>query len=225
MKKFMLMMLILITAGQLQNIYADEVFNRLQSGGKNVVYLSPGMDPVFTVGVGYARSFEIKAINRILTLTGDIAFPIFLMDFRHYKIDIGSRIAFFNTRFNVLNRLSIMDKGTDNPVYTGNLISIEEGLLFGFFSPRWYAAGEIDYEKFLFTHIKHTSWYKEYVHSDAKDGWYSSTGGLFTFGLQGGYTFRETVEVTLRAGMYWTEAFNSPAGAPFIANIGVNYHF
>ncbi len=52
----------------------------------------------------------------------------------------------------------------------------------------------------------------------------SSTGGKIVFGLQGGYTFRSSVELTLRLGMYQTEAFNNPGGIPYIANLGVNYH-
>ena len=223
MKKLIFISLIIVT--QMQNISAKEIFNKMQPG-RQYAYLNFEFDPTFAVVAGYARSFELKAINRSLTVSGDITFPIFLMDLKHYRVEIGSRIAFFNSeRWNILNRFSIKNKGTDNPVYSGNLFSLEEGLLFGYFSNKWYVAGEFDYEKFLLTHIKHNNWYRENVYADAKDGWYSSTGGKFTFGLQGGYTFRDVIELTLRLGMYKTESFNDPVGVPFFANIGVNYHF
>ena len=209
----------------MQKLPAKEVFNRMQAGGK-CAYLNFEFDPTSSIVAGYARSFEIKVINRNLTLTGDITLPIFLLDLKHYRVTIGSRIAFFNSeRWNILNRFSIINKGTDNPVYSGNLFSIEDGFIGGYFSNKWYAAGEFGYEKFLLTHIKHTDWYRDYVHTNAKDGWYSSTGGNFSFGLQGGYLFRDIIELTLRLGMYKTEAFNDPAGVPFYTNIGVNYHF
>ena len=215
---------ILILFSQLYHCNGKEIFNRMQPGGQ-YAYFNCEFDPVFAVVGGYARNFEIKAINRSLTLTGDITLPIFLLDLKHYRIEIGTRIAFFNwKKWNVLNRFGIINKGTDNPVYSGNLLSTEEGFLFGYFSNKWFVAGEFDYEKFLLTHIKHTNWYKDDVHADAKDGWYSSTGGKFTFGLQGGYLIKGKFEITLRSGVYMTEGFNLPPGAPFFANIGLNYH-
>ncbi len=33
------------------------------------------------------------------------------------------------------------------------------------------------------------------------------------------------IELSLRAGIYNTESFNAPAGAPYYGNIGINYHF
>ncbi|MDZ7262525.1 MAG: hypothetical protein ONB05_10525, partial [candidate division KSB1 bacterium] len=134
--------------------------------------------------------------------------------------------SFFNfERWDLLNRFSIKNKGTDNSVYSGNILSIEEGLLLGYFSNKWYVAAAFNYEKFLLTYIEHRNWYRENVYADARNGWYSSTGGKFTFGLQGGYTVRDIIEPILRVGMYKTEAFNDPVGVPFFVNIGVNYHF
>jgi len=213
MKKFIF--IVLLVAVQIQNVYAGEVFNKMEPGKQNV-YFNFEFDPTFAVVAGYARSFEIKAINRSLTLTGDITFPIFLMDLKHYRVEIGSRIPFFNSkRWNIHNRFSIINKGTDNSVYFGNVLSIEEGLLFGYFSNKWYVAGEFDYEKFLLTHIENSNWYRENVYAaDAKDGWYSSTGGKFTFGLQGGYTFRDIIEFPLRFGMYKTCTLNQHIGHP-----------
>lgn len=189
------------------------------------MYVNFEMDPTFALVAGYARNLEIEAISRSLTLTGDITIPIFLMDLKHYRIELGSRIAFFNSeKWNIINGFSVLYKGTDNPVYTGKLLGIEEGLMLGRFAEKWYAALELSYEKYLLTHIKHSSWYKEYVHTEAQDGWYSSTGGNITFSLQGGYTFRGVIELTLRFGMYKTEAFNNAGVIPFVANLGVNYH-
>ncbi|MEE9167207.1 MAG: hypothetical protein V3U24_07090 [Candidatus Neomarinimicrobiota bacterium] len=214
----------LIIVAQTQNISAREVFNQLQPGARNV-YFNFEMDPVFAIVAGYARNIEIKKLSRNVTLTGDITLPIFVMDLKHYRIDLGSRTALFNSeKWNIISALSVINKGTDNPVYAGYLFSIEEGLLLGHFATEWYMAIDLSYEKFLFTKIEHTHWYKESVHTDAKDGWYSSTGGNITFGLQGGYTFRNVIELTLRFGMYKTEGFNNAGGIPFVVNIGMNYH-
>ncbi len=131
MKKLFLIPLIILV--QIQTTDGREVFNQLQPGAQNV-YVNFEMDPTFALVAGYARNLEIEAINRSLTLTGDITIPIFLMDLKHYRIEIGSRIAFFNSeKWNIINGFSVINKGTDNPVYAGNLLAIEEGFLLGRF--------------------------------------------------------------------------------------------
>ncbi len=226
MKKYILIILAIILMINVHDIGAKEIFNKIEKGGESRVYVNFGFDPVFIAGAGYARSFDIKPINRVLTITADYSAPVFLFDLEHYKLDVGTRIAFFKGSWNIINRFRVINKGTDNPVFFGNLFSIEEGLLFGYFSDRWYAAGEFSYEKFMLTYIKHSNWYKKYVYEDAQDGWYSSTGGKLIFSLEGGYTFSDVYELTLRAGMYMTEGGNLPVPygmPPFVADLGFSY--
>ncbi len=203
---------------------AQEIIGTMKPG-EQYVYSNFNFDPTFAVTFGYVRCFELKMIERSLCISGDLTFPIFLMDFQHYRISLGTRLPLFNTRrWNIVNRLRILNKGTNNDIYQGNLLSLEEGFLLGYFLDQWYMAGELGYEKFLLIHIRHSSWYRKNVYAGAKDGWYSSTGGKFTFGLQGGYTFNDLIGVVLRLGIYKTEAFNDPVGVPFFANLGIVYH-
>ena len=222
MKRFIFILSII--AAQVQNSSAQEVFNNVQPGERRA-YLSFEIDPTFAVVAGFARGFEIKAINRNLTVTADITLPIFLVDFKHYRIKIGSRVPLFDSKkWNIINRFSIKNKGTQNIIYSGNALSIEEGLLLGYFSKKWFAAGEVDYDKFILTHIEHSNWYRENVHPDAIDGWYGGTGGRIKIGLQSGYTFRNIIELALGLGMSRTESFNEPVGLPIFMSIAVNYH-
>ena len=224
MKKIIFITLI-ITLFQLQNIYAKEVFNKMEAGQKNL-YIGFEFDPTFAGTIGYATSFKIDSLNRNLTLAWDITLPIFLFDLKHYRVEMASRIPFFNSEsWNILNRFSLINKGTDNGLYYGNNISIEQGFLMGYFGKSWFIAADISYEKFLVTYIEHTALYRNLVYSDAKNGWYSSTGGNFNFGLQTGYSFSKTIEATIRCGLYQTEDFNNPVGVPFFANLGLNYRF
>ena len=122
MKKFIFILSII--AAQVQNSSAQEVFNNVQLGERRA-YLSFEIDPTFAVVAGFARGFEIKAINRNLTVMADITLPIFLVDFKHYRIKIGSRVPLFDSnKWNIINRFSIKYKVTENTIYSGNALSI-----------------------------------------------------------------------------------------------------
>jgi len=222
MKKYIVVFLVL--AVMVQFISAKEVFNRTQPGEQRI-YSTFDFDPAPAITTGYAAGFKLEAINRTITVTGDISIPIFLLDLKHYRIQIGARVPVFNSQYwNVMNRFSLIQEGTDNSIYFGSSLGIEQGLLMGRFADKWYVAGEANYRKFLLMYMEHSDWYRENVYADAKDGWYGSTGGMFNFGIQGGYTFGGILEATLRLGIYKTEAFHDPIGLPFYANLGLAYH-
>jgi hypothetical protein len=67
------------------------------------------------------------------------------------------------------------------------------------YGPRWFVVAEAGHDRAWLTHVKNGDWYRTYFYSDAKDGWYSGTGGLLHGGAKGGVTIGR-VEVVLRAG-------------------------
>ncbi len=142
----------------------------MQSGKENVVHAAFAFDPGFGVGVGYTRELDISAINRVLFLTVDLSVPMFLLDLQNYKLGIGSKIGFFESDWNIINEFRVLNKGISNAVYRGNLLSIEEGLLAGYFSSTWFVAVEAHFEKFLFIHMSHSDYYKG-IFPDVLDGW------------------------------------------------------
>ena len=83
MKK--LVYILLVLALQAKFTSAQGVFNKMQAGDQKV-YLNIGYDPTITTTLGYGRSFELKSINRNLTLTIDYTLPVFLIDFKHYMM-------------------------------------------------------------------------------------------------------------------------------------------
>ena len=113
MKKYIFIFLIIVV--HVQNASAKEVFNLMQACEKRA-YVNFEFDPISSFVAGYARTFEIKNINRSITFTGDITLPIFLTDLKHYRAEAGSRILFFDSeKWNILNRLSVI-----NPNYSQN---------------------------------------------------------------------------------------------------------
>ena len=204
---------------------AHEVYNLTASDQKNITWAAFGFDPGFLIDIGYARGIEIPGLNRILDVTVDFSSPIFTFDFKHYKIDAGTRIPFFTSNWNIINRFGIAGKGTDNEIYSSHLLSIKEGLVSGYFSEMWFCAIEATFEKYLLSKVKHTTYYKT-IYPGVKSGWYKSTGGKWCFALQAGYTIKNIVEPTIRIGTYWHEQFSAPIMTmPVFADISLNVRF
>lgn len=225
MKNIKLMLFILVLTGvQNQSSYA-QVFNIMQPGYQHV-YFSLEIDPVSSFTAGYARSFGIELINRGITFAVDVTLPYYLLDMEHYLAKLSLRVKIVNfTNWHILNRISVMYSGTDNALYFGNNVSLDETLLIGHFVDRWHVSGEIGYTKFLYTYIHHNKWYKTTHFSEARSGWYSRTGGNISFGIHGGYKFKDTIEATLRLLMKRTEKLNPIEGPLFYGNLGVNFYF
>ncbi|MCH7783706.1 hypothetical protein IID62_11640, partial [candidate division KSB1 bacterium] len=57
------------------------------------------------------------------------------------------------------------------------------------------------------------------------DGWYSTTGGNISIGLQGGYSISENAETALRLFYKRTEGFNAIEGPPFYGTAGLIFYF
>ena len=104
---------------------------------------------------------------------------------------------------------------------------MKETVLLGYYSKDWYVASEFGYAKYLLAYIVSTDYYKTNYYQDAKDGWYGGLGGKFQVGLQGGYTFLDKLELSLRTGIVQTEGINNfnPSGPPMYADLGVAYLF
>ena len=204
--------------------FATEVFNQ-KKPGENHVYFNFEFDPTFALTVGYSRTFHSETINRYITLAADYTLPIFLIDGKHYRLELASRIPLFDSSsWNIINRFSLLNAGTDNGLYFGNKFSFKEGLLLGYFQPKWYAALEAGFEYNMLTYIEHSDDYRRYAYAGAKDGWYKDSGMKYQLAIQGGYTFAEFFELTARVGLQWAEGFE-PYTVPFFMNIGTAYHF
>ena len=125
--------------------------------------------------------------------------------------------------FDLSARLAFEVAGTENSIYTGTALRSEVVLLAGPYGRRWFALSEIGYDRAWLTYIKNSDWYRTYFYSDAKDGWYSGTGGTFAAGAKAGFAVGH-VEVVVRAGITKSETLQA-LDLPFYATLGANYRF
>lgn len=83
--------------------------------------------------------------------------------------------------------------------------------------------GEINYDKALFTHIKHGT-IKEY-YPEVKDGWHFPTGGNYKLGVIASYSFNPAWAIFLKAGKVYGQDFENNPTLPFYGNISIQREF
>ncbi|MCH8285889.1 hypothetical protein IIB79_05095 [candidate division KSB1 bacterium] len=230
MKKSLLSLLIIFIVLIYNNKGSAQVFNLMQPGGQNV-YFYTGIDPVLIIRAGYARSFDIKIfrnlINSPVTFSGDFTLPYNLIDLLHFRVALSMlvRVKSFD-KWQILNKIGVLNTATENKIYSGNTISIKESVQFGYFMDKWHVSGEIGYTKNILTLIENTGdYYKAIFFEEARDGWYGTTGGNISIGLQGGYSISENAETALRLFYKRTEGFNAIEGPPFYGTAGLIFYF
>lgn len=219
---YKILIVVLLTNGA---IFGREISNRLPVDTKSA-YAHFEFDPTFVLTGGYGRSFAVQKLNRNIELFADLGLPIFLIDLRHYRLSVSSRVALLdNPTWNVLYRVSGLNIATDNNLYKANALTVETGILPGYFRENWHLAAEINFQKNLATYLEHSDWSRKNVYADAKDGWYSSTLAKWIFGVQGSYALNQQIQISGRFAYYMNSKLGKPFGVPFLGNIALVYKF
>ncbi|MBD3344937.1 MAG: hypothetical protein GF401_07735 [Chitinivibrionales bacterium] len=182
-------------------------------------------DPSFTLNVGYARVLFLGENKWPLTLSADFTTPVMLMTGQNYIMEAGAMVPVYqynNLKF--VNSFTTRLMRQENWVAADHTITLEEGLLPGFYHEDFYIALEASFAWFMLTHSAHSEKYKKNVYEDVVDGWYGSAGGKFDFGIRGGIVFLQKWGVNLRTGMRVDERFQiTYSGAPVYVNLAMNY--
>jgi hypothetical protein len=189
----------------------------------HIVSVQFGLDFGFVLGVGYA--YKPNTTLPIL-LNADITMPFGETILDDYKIRIGGqvelvRLGDFSTTFKAQGVMRRLDNVGGQYLNVGS----ELGVIAGVYRPTWFVAGEFTFDKTLLTNIQHNENAKKNSFQPPKDGWYSSSGGNFLYGIQGGYSF-PTLDMNARFGAVLTEDFRgTPIVLPIYGTLGMNIRF
>ena len=91
----------------------------------------------------------------------------------------------------------------------------------GYYKPKWFVAVEVGFDKAIVTHFKHSENFRNNF-PDVQDGWYAPTGGNFHYGIQTGYSFKNS-DLTLTIGNFITQDFKTTPLIPYYFKLGYNY--
>jgi hypothetical protein len=218
MWKAMMIMLVLAEGGYAQNIN----WKSLDEEQRNIVQFNAGYDFGATAQIGYARSFTVI----LPVMVGfDYSFPMGSTLTDDFKVRLGGQVevvelggfaatlkVFSNFRRYQTQLVRIVSFGSDFALVTG------------YYASTWYAAGELGFDKAVTSQLKHSDIMKASF-PGIRDGWYVPTGGNWYYGIQGGKTIGEVLEVTVRLGATNAQFDDENAVVPYYFQLGFNVRF
>jgi hypothetical protein len=189
---------------------------------KHIVTLHAGTDYGMTIGAGYG--YHLKAPLPII-LNADFSMPSGQTIGDDFKSKAGVQIRVYEWKSLCFSAevQGVFRRYESDYVRLLNFGSDLSGTL-GFYRPHWFAAAQIGFDKAIVTHFKNS----EIMQNDypgIQNGWYQpSTGGIFYYGLQGGYSFSKA-DVYMKAGKVIEQDFRTSPLIPFYGQIGLSWKF
>ena len=199
-----------------------QAFSRLDPGQQTVT-VETGLESGITASLGYAAGLRLGPLDRTLVpfIQGTLVAAHPDGDF---AVRAGAQLPILHRGwFDLAGQLAFEVDQTTNDIYRATALATDVTLLAGHFGRRWFLLGEAGYDHAWLTYLKTSDWYRTYIYSGAKDGWYGGTAGTLHAGAKGGVTLG-AIEVVARAGVDESERLNA-LDLPFYATLGVGYRF
>ena len=214
----MIIMMAVSEAGYSQN----NNWRSLREDQRNVVQLNGGYDFGATAQVGYARSFSLI---RPIVVGLDYSFPMGNNLTDDFKVRLGGQmeiveIGGFSATIKIYSNFRRYQMQLVRIVSFGS----DFGLLAGYYTSTWYAAGEFGFDKAIVSQLKHSDIMRANF-PGIRDGWYIPTGGNYYYGIQGGKTIGETFEISLRLGATSAQDHDENAAIPLYLQLGLGMRF
>lgn len=193
-------------------------WKNLQPAQKHIVNLNVGLDNAFTVGVGYSYQLNTK-IPLLLNIEYSMPAGDKLFDDMKTKIGAQLNVISAGNFYTAVKAHGVIRRFQNDLARMVNFGS-EFSATAGYYKNKWFAAAELGFDKAIITHIRHSKLMKEY-NPDLQSGWYIPTGGNFFYGVQGGYSFKQS-DVYVKAGKTMTQDFKTSPTVPYYFQLGWN---
>jgi hypothetical protein len=216
--KALLVVIVLVEVGYSQNIN----WKSFKEEQRNALQFNAGYDFGASAQVGYARSFSV--IKPVIVGL-DYSFPMGGNLTDDFKVRLGGQIEIlqlgeFSTTIKIYSNFRRYQSQLVRAVSFGSDFAI----VTGYYTYTWYAAGELGFDKAIATHLKHSDIMRASFPA-IQDGWYVPTGGNYYYGIQGGKTIGEILEVSLRLGATSAQDHDENAVLPFYLQLGLGVRF
>jgi hypothetical protein len=190
----------------------------------NRAYLRIGIEPATMITFGFERQFNLSFINKDIVTFAEVSSST--SSFENNEFKIGGLLPILEPgNFKVLGNLNFSTGRLSAKNFDSRKFAAAIKLSFGLYKQKWFAAFTTEYENIFLTKIEHSDFYRDTYYEDAVDGWYKGSGGMFQFGIEGGYTFMKRIDAHVELKLPFTEKFNSYGGSPMHVNLGIGYKF
>ena len=180
-----------------------------------------GWDYGLVFGMGYSHQLKTKIP---ILLNASYSFPSGDRLIDDFKTKIGGQVRFYQINsFQFSASIHGIYRRYENPLVRLQNLGTELSGVFGYYKPKWFVAGEVGFDKAIATNFKHSASFQENVYAIVKDGWYNpATGGNFNFGIQSGYSFKQS-DIVFKIGKVLTQDFKTTPLIPYYLQLGFNY--
>jgi hypothetical protein len=194
-------------------------WRNLNKTQKHIFSVNTGIEYGLILGAGYG--YQLKS-NRPIVLGLEYSFPTGNNVFDDFKTKMGALVKIYQTG-NIHYSVKIQSLFRQYQSDFVRLINVgsDQSVIAGYYSKKWFVAGEAGLDKAIATHFKHSESFKE-IYPMVRDGWYEpSTGGNFYYTLLAGFSFGK-MDAYMKAGKLVTEDFRSEPMIPFTVQLGFN---
>ena len=183
-----------------------------------------GIEPATMITLGYERKIELGFLKQ--NLVGYAEFGTSVANFNNNDFKVGGILPVFEKgKFKIVNNLNISAGSMSAKNFDSKKFAVADEVAFGIYGEKRFVAFTTEYEKIVLNKFEHTDFYKETYYEDVVDGWYKGGGGMFQFGIEGGFTIKRNIDVYSEIKLPFTEKFNSYGGSPMHVNLGFAYRF
>ena len=190
----------------------------------NRVYLRTGIEPATMLTLGYERKFDVGFLNQ--NIVGYAEFGSSVANFNNNDFKIGGILPVFEKgKFKIVNNLNVSAGSMSAKNFDSKKFAAADEVAFGLYGQKRFIAFTVEYEKIFLNKIEHSDFYKVTYYEDVVDGWYKGGGGMFQFGIEGGFTIKQKIDIYSELKIPFTEKFNSYGGSPMHLNVGIAYRF
>ncbi len=218
-----LVKVILVAMALAEAAYSQNInWRSLRDDQRNVVQFNFGYDYGVTAQLGYGRSFTLI---RPVAVGLDFSVPMGDVLVDDFKARIGGQVEIveagaFSATIKIASNLRRYQTQLVRIVSFGS----DFAAVAGYYKSTWYAAGEFGFDKAVTSYLKHSDVMKANFPA-IRDGWYVPTGGNFYYGIQGGKTIGESLELSLRLGATRAQDKDENAVLPYYAQLGLGMRF
>lgn len=201
---------------------AQSISGDYDSALKYHLYSSAKFDPAIAAEIGFGYRLQLPELDRSLTVGATYSIAVFATD-DDTLLAFAQMMAVRSGGWGVPVELGAQMSRESSNAFSGRSVGLKAAIHPGYYGDGWFTAAEIIYAPILAAYIRHSSFVR-LMNPELQDGWYAISGGNLNFGVGGGYTFDSAYELSLRAGLHVSQAFNV-ALVPFYVGLGFNYHF
>jgi hypothetical protein len=199
--------------------YSQNVnWRSLRDNRPNVVQFNLGYDYGVTTQVGYSRSFMMFKPAMVGL---DVSFPMGgdLLD--DFKVRLGGQIEVIEINgFSATIKISSVFRRYHTELVSISSFGSDFGVVAGYYTQTFFLGGEFGFDKAITSRMKHSDIMRTNFPA-IKDGWYVPTGGHYYYGIQGGKTLGENLDLSLRLGATKAQFHDEDTVLPLYLQLGL----